>query len=216
MRVRTPDRAWIVPSDRAVYMPGGTPHALAMHGAVVMCTLYIRAGARPDLPPEPLVMAASDLLQALIMALLEEPVAYAAGSRGERLSRLALEEIVRADPLGLSIPMPQDPRLARICEALMLAPSDDRPLEAWADQAGASGRTLARLFQSQCDLPFARWRQRVRFHHAIAAIGRGQPIAEVARSVGYRSPSAFAAAFRQEVGVTPKMLGQAGKYRAPP
>jgi AraC-like DNA-binding protein len=203
MRVRTPAAAWIVPSDRAVYMPAGIPHALVMHGAVHMCTLYVSVGVLDGLPREPTAIAASDLLRALILALLDEPVGYGPGSRGDRLGGLALEEIARAAPVSLSIPMPADARLKRICEALMREPADARALDRWAEQVGASERTLARLFQAECQMSFAQWRQRVRFHHAIAALGRGRSVAEAARDVGYRSPSAFTAAFRRAFGMTP-------------
>jgi AraC-like DNA-binding protein len=47
-------------------------------------------------------------------------------------------------------------------------------------------------------------------HHeginAIDALARGTPVATVARSHGYRSASAFAAAFREVVGVSPREI----------
>lgn len=203
MRVRTPNATWIVPPDRAVYMPATTPHAITMAGAVEMTTLYISPGSAEGLPGMPQGFAVSELLRALIRALIAEPVTYQAGSRADRLSALALEEISRADALALSIPMPSDPRLLRICQALMSEASDDRSLDAWADEAGASGRTLARLFRAECEMGFAQWRQRVRFHYALEALGRGRSVAAVARDVGYNSPSAFTAAFRRELGMPP-------------
>lgn len=221
MQVRTDSHAWIVPPDRALYLPAGIEHRVDMRGPVEMRTLYIASGAgrlaggEPH-PPVPAAMAglprtvtvfaASLLLRALVPALLEEPVAWQPGSRGDRIAGLLLDEITRAEPLALSIPMPQDRRLLRLCEAMLEAPDAPLSLDAWAHRAGASRRTLARLFQHECGMTFTAWRQRVRFHSAVDALSHGVPVAEVARACGYRSPSAFTAAFRQVLGVPPRSL----------
>src|ERR1043165_7419291 len=41
MRVRTERDAWIVPPDRAVYLPARTIHSISMRGDVELRTLYI-------------------------------------------------------------------------------------------------------------------------------------------------------------------------------
>src|SRR5438477_10114396 len=41
MRVRTEREAWIVPPDRAVYVPRRITHSIRMSGDVAMRTLYI-------------------------------------------------------------------------------------------------------------------------------------------------------------------------------
>lgn len=206
MRIRTERHAWIVPPDRALYMPAGVSHSLVMRGPVEMRTLYIDRRSRPGLPAEPVAFRASPLLRALVLALLDEPVAFEPRSRAARISGLILDEIARASPLALSIPMPIDRRLLKLCEALIEDPAGAATLDDWADASGASRRTLARLFQSECGVTFTEWRQRVRFHAAMELLSRGEPVAAVARASGYRSPSAFAAAFRAVVGVSPRAV----------
>lgn len=206
MQVRTDAAAWSVPPDRALYLPGGVMHRVDMRGPVEMRTLYIAPGAATGLPRVVAVFAASELLRALVLALLDEPLAFEAGSRGERIAALLLDEIARAEPLALSLPMPRDRRLLKVCEALIEAPDTGLSLDAWADRAGASRRTLARLFRHQCGITFTAWRRRVRFHAAMDALSRGATVADVARVSGYRSPSAFTAAFRQALGVVPTAL----------
>lgn len=206
MRVRTGAEAWIVPPDRAVYIPGGTEHSVSMRGAVEMRTLYLEPGAAPGLPRAPAVIQVTDLLSALIVALIEEPLLYDEEGRGGAIAALIHSEIARAGRLSLVVPMPADPRLARMCLALLADPADDRTLGAWAELAGASARTLARLFRDEVGLSFAAWRQRVRFHNALEALVRGEPLVRVAARNGYRSPSAFSAAFRNAMGMTPSAL----------
>jgi AraC-like DNA-binding protein/quercetin dioxygenase-like cupin family protein len=209
MRVRTEHAAWIVPPDRAVYVPGRTIHSISMRGDVAMRTLYIARNAVPDLPSGATVMAVSDLLRELILALIDEPILYDRTGRGGAIVSLILSEIMRAPRLPLVIPMPHDPRLRHLCTRLIANPSDMRTLDEWSDSAGASARTLARLFESELRLTFTAWRQRVRFHNALEAIAQGQPIERIAADNGYRSPSAFSAAFRALMGHAPSGLRSA-------
>lgn len=207
MRVRTTSEAWIVPPDRAVYVPAGLPHSVAMRGPVDMRTLYIDPKVRTDLPRRAVVLEVADLLRALVLALMEEPVLYDDTGRAGDIARLVLSEIATADTLQFVVPMPQartgDKRLERLCARLLDDPADHRTLDNWAEDVGASARTLARLFQRGLGMSFNVWRQRVRFHNAIEALMRGEPIAEIAAANGYRSTSAFTAAFRKSVGVPP-------------
>lgn len=206
MRVATAREAWIVPPDRALYVPGGLKHGVAMRGRVEMRTLYIKPGVSPGLPDKPAVLEISDLLRTLILALLEEPVLYEQKGRGGLLAGLILDELTRAQHLQLVIPMPRDERLKWLCKALLDDPARPETLDEWAEEAGASTRTLSRLFSSEVGLSFTQWRQRVRFHNAMEAIVRGEPIGEVAHANGYESASAFTAAFRKALGVTPRSL----------
>jgi len=206
MRIRTETEAWIVPPDRAVYIPGHVVHSVAMRGAVEMRTLYIGQPQGARLPRSPVVLDVTPLLRALILAMLDEPVTYTQDTRADRIARLILDEIARSEPLAMSIRMPQDKRLLRLCEALIDDPSRTLTLDEWADQAGASRRTLARLFRAECQMTFTAWRQRVRFHSAVEALARGASVGEAARQQGYGSVSAFTAAFRRAFGVTPRSV----------
>ena len=204
MRVQTETEAWIVPPDRAVYLPAGTRHTVAIRDDLEMRTLYIDNGA--GVAARPSVLEMSDLLRALILALIEEPVVYDEGGRGGLIARLILIELAAARRLPLVVPMPSDRRLRRVCDALLANPENTASLEVLACEAGASARTLARLFKRQLNMGFAAWRQRVRFHNAVEALAAGDAIGQVARDNGYRSASAFSAAFRKAMGMTPSAI----------
>lgn len=210
MRVRTDAEAWLVPPDRAVFVPAGTRHTIGIRGDLDMRTLYIADGAA-GLPARASVIEVSDLLRSLILALFDEPVLYDEHGRGGLIARLILIELAAAPCLSLMVPMPTDARLRRICDTVLAAPESQAGVEQWAALAGVSSRTLARLFERQLGMGFAVWRQRVRFHNAVESLAAGRPIAEVARANGYRSASAFAAAFRKVMGVSPSGIRGAGK-----
>jgi AraC-like DNA-binding protein/quercetin dioxygenase-like cupin family protein len=211
MRVRTRTDGWIVPPDRAVYLPAHTEHAIRIRGLVTMSTLYIVRRHHDDLPLAPTVLEVSPLLRELVLALIDEPVIYDEQGRGGAVASLILDEIARARQLPLVIPMPRDARLQRVCDALLADPASRLTLEGWVDVAGASVRTLARLFEEELGVSFVAWRQRVRFHNALEAIIAGDPISRVAMRNGYRSASAFSAAFRNVMGQSPSSLRVVGR-----
>ena len=96
---------------------------------------------------------------------------------------------------------------ADLCTVLQEHPDDDaQPWPRWAVEAGASERTLARLFVRETGLGFGEWRQRLRLLLSLDALEAGDSVTDVALAHGYESTSAFIAAFRGMFGVTPGEL----------
>ena len=160
------------------------------------------------LPKQPVLVEISGLLRELILALLEEPVAYEESGRGGIVARLILTELTRLPDRQLDVPMPRDMRALRVARALLDNSSIDHDLDRWADQAGASRRTLARLFRSETGLGFAEWRARLRAIDGLARLSAGASVAETAASVGYASPSAFSAMIHRTLGSPPRRLAK--------
>ena len=203
MRLRTDDEAWLVPPGLALCIPAGLSHSVNMHGSVSMRTLYIDASASAGLFASLSVVSVSDLLRELILAVSEMPADVSTEKRNELVAKLILVEIENSQKLRLQIPLPRDPRLQRLCARLFAQPSDARTLGEWADVVGASERTLSRLFGREMGVSFAEWRQRMRFQNALEELSNGDSIARVAKQNGYRSSSAFSAAFRKSMGYPP-------------
>jgi AraC-like DNA-binding protein len=82
-------------------------------------------------------------------------------------------------------------------------PADNRTQAEWAQQIGASERTLGRLFIRHLGMNFGAWRRRLRLLEAIDRLGDGASVTEVAYELGYGSPSAFIAMFRENLGIAP-------------
>jgi len=66
-----------------------------------------------------------------------------------------------------------------------------------------SGRRLARAFCGDTGRSSGRWGTRVGRQASLPHLGEGRPGGAVARLVGYRTTSAYVAAFRAHTGVTP-------------
>ncbi|MBR0673703.1 AraC family transcriptional regulator [Neoroseomonas soli] len=213
MRVTTDAARFTVPPARALWLPAGLPHAVAMPGGLAMRALFLRSDAAKRAGPErPAVLSVSPLLRELILAACAEPLEWDEQGRGGHLAALILEEIAHAPTLPLAVPQPRDPRLLRLVAALAANPASPLTLEDWASGTGASPRTLRRLFQAETGMGFARWRQALRLAEAAALLANGSPPARAAAAVGYSSGPAFGAAFRAVFGITP---GRAGEGRRP-
>ncbi len=203
MTVTATAGCWVVPPQRAVWMPAGAEHAIRIDRDLSMRSLYIRPDAVAGMPAVCRVVAVSALLRALILRAMTVPPLYDEDGPDGRVLRVLLDELGALPSAPLYLPQPQDPRLKRVTAALLAEPADPRPLDAWARQAGASPRTLARLFLAETGLGFRAWRQRARLLHALAALADNEPVTAVAFEAGYNSTSAFIAAFKRAFGATP-------------
>jgi AraC-like DNA-binding protein len=209
MRVETAEAAWIVPPARALWLPPKWPHSVTMRSQIEMRTVYIDAAGCRSLPQQPVLAEISGLLRELILALLEEPVDYDECDRGGIVARLMLTELARPQERRLAVPMPRDLRALRVARALLDDSSIDFDLDRWADEAGASRRTLARIFRNDTGLGFAEWRARLRAIDGLARLSDGASVAATAASVGYASPSAFSAMIHRTLGYPPRRLAKA-------
>jgi AraC-like DNA-binding protein len=203
MTVTTPHGTWVVPPQRAVWVPPGVDHESRMYGGVAMRTLYIEPRAARAMPDRCCVVTIAPLLRELILEATRLPLDYEQRGRDGRLMRLVLDELAASPAEPLHLPQPQDKRLRRICDALQRDPSDAASLEDWAARVGASARTLARAFARETGMGFSTWRQQARLAAALQRLAAGAPVTTVALDLGYASPSAFTAMFRRSLGKRP-------------
>lgn len=200
MTVTAAAGAWVVPPSQALWIPPHLAHAIRMTGPVAMRTLYLGREVAGFLPDGPQVLVVTPLLRELILRMVESPVRR---DPGGHLTALILEELRVAPALPLRLPMPRDPRLLRLCRALLGNPGDERKLPQLAHLAGASPRNLARLFQAELGMSFTAWRQQARLLEALRRLGEGEAVTTVALDLGYATPSAFTYMFRRALGAPP-------------
>ena len=203
MRVAADGSMWVVPPQRALWMPAGVEHGITMLSDVTMRTLYLRDDAAAAMPPSCRVLPVSPLLRELIVRATELPLQYDEDGPAGHVIALLLAELHGLQSLPLQLPMPQEARLRALCLALLAAPGDQRTLREWAQSVNASERTVARLFQNETGLSFGAWRQQARLLEAMGRLGSGAPVTQVALDLGYDSVSAFSAMFRRAAGASP-------------
>ena len=131
MRVDTENGAWVVPPQRAVWIPAEQSHQVLMHRASTR-SLYIDPAVtpRPGLACE--VLQVSPLLRHLLIEAVQAPADYRAGERNGALFDLLLHEVGRAAPLPLQVPLPASHGLSTLCRKFLHAPNIRMTVDDWA------------------------------------------------------------------------------------
>lgn len=216
MQVRTPQGVWLVPPQRALWVPPFVEHEIRMLSNVSMRTLYIGEKEGQGIGERCRLLEVSVLLRELILALLAESNDYRPDSRGGHVAELIMSELSRAQAIPVEIPWPRDRRLAAICEAILEDPGRQFSLADWAGLGGASVRTVIRLFPKETGLQFRHWVQQVHLSEALVRLSKGEPVGVVAQALGYKSQSAFSSMFRKALQSTPNHYLQRQERRRVP
>jgi AraC-like DNA-binding protein len=207
MQVTTPKGRWLVPPDRAVWVPARFVHAIDVLADIEMRTLYFdfawlkRERFAAKLTSE-FVVRVSPLLHQAILGLFDRDNAP---ERTALLVKLVMLELHRAEDSATFIPLPHEPRCRRAADIVLRAPAAAHEIEILAERVGTSARTLSRLFTAETQLSFKSWCQRARIAAAIQklAVEPKVSIKQLAADFGYASVPAFSHAFRQVTGKTP-------------
>ena len=207
MQVTTPKGRWLVPPDRAVWVPARLEHAIDVLADIEMRTLYfdlawLASEQRSESLRSEFVVRVSRLLRETILALFDgrnNP------ERTEVLVRLAVLELHHAEDSATFVPLPQEPRCRRAADIVLGDPTGAHQIETLARAVGTSARTLSRLFSSETQLSFKSWCQRARIASAIERLSTDANVLvkQLASDLGYASVPAFSHAFRQVTGKTP-------------
>ncbi|WP_128915776.1 helix-turn-helix domain-containing protein [Granulicella sibirica] len=195
---------WIVPPQRAVWLPPGCLHRIGSLGPVAMRALYIRRDVCPSEAPEvPRMIGVSALLRELMLRVMDIPVEYDQQGQDALIIAALLGEIkwTAVEPVGL--PTLRDRRLRRMEDILLRTPNDRSTLDQWAERLGVSRRTLNRLLQREANLTFQAWRDQMRAFSALPLMAEGRRLTEIADTVGYDTAWSFTAMFKRVTGVAP-------------
>lgn len=201
---------YLVPPQRAVWIPPGHAHEWYTPRPSVDCGLYIMPGMLPDDERFGRVhaMEVTFLVRELIHALSTQRHEYVKGPVS-RMVHVLLDQIALLPVVDFPSVMPQDHRLVELSTQLIDEPDSQTTIREWCTRLGMSERTLARQFQRQTGESVGRWRQQVRMRHALECLEAGENVTAVALNCGYQSVSSFIAVFKKVFGQTPGQLLQA-------
>jgi AraC-like DNA-binding protein len=189
MTAMTEEGAFMLPSGYAVLLAPDLPHAVETFGETEMHSVYIEEGILRGCWEQTRILKVSPLLDASIQALVKEPLLYDENGRGQHLSALILDEIRDADLQPLTVPLPAERQLRKLCRNLLGNPGLDLTIDNWADEVGMSRRTMTRKFRQETGMSFIEWRQRLRVSHVMRRRAEGTPLAVASVEAGYQSVS---------------------------
>jgi AraC-like DNA-binding protein len=117
---------------------------------------------------------------------------------------LLLDQLAGVTRVPQQLPTPRDHRARLVATSLRDAPHQSASVATLARRAGASRRTIERLFARDTGMTMAEWRRRLRLLHAVRPLAEGESVTAVSLAIGYTSVSAFIAVFKDEFGLTPR------------
>lgn len=197
------DALWIVPPQSALWVPGGVSHRIRGRAPLEGYSLFVEPRADARLPRECCAVSVSTLFRELLFRLASRPAQYDVDGPDARLVGVLLDELAAAKVENHRLPMPTEPRLRRLVEAMVANPGDASTADTWARRVGIGERTLNRLLVKETGLSFGRWRQRLHATLAIQRMARGASVKQVAMELGYGSASSFVTMFRKALGTSP-------------
>ena len=201
--VEAGDFHFVLPPDRAAWVPPGVRHGVRYAADVAFRGLFVARDLCAVLPDRCAVVSVDPLARELIREAVRIPWDYAEESREARLMQVLIDRLAVLPAPALRLPEGRDRRVRRVIQALRDDPADPRGVDAWAAVVHSSERTLARRFLADTGLTFAAWRRRLRLLTAMQRIAAGDSVTRIAIDLGYRTTSSFTTMFTRELGVPP-------------
>lgn len=195
--------SWLLPAERALWIPAGVEHSVSMVGPVLARSIFADSALRVRSSASCEVIVVSPLLHALLMAV------YEAKDGGDDLRKkmrmsLLMMEVRRAPVEPLAMALPTTKTLASKCRRYLANPTPHETIDDWSDELGMSRRAFTRVFRRETGQSFASWRQKACLFAALPRLAAGETVTSVAFTLGYSSAAAFTSMFRRVLGETPR------------
>jgi AraC-like DNA-binding protein len=198
MTVGTPAGSWIAPPTWAVWVPAGVEHGIRFVGESALRTAYLRPDRHAELPAGCRALAVSPLLRELIVRATAIGMLDGRDPTEAAIARLIVADLGEPGPPPFTLPEPTSP--ATVDAARLIT---EKGAAAVARTVGLGLRTLERRFLAETGMTLGRWRQQRMLLRGLERVAGGASVKDAAAAAGYRSSSAFVAAFRNAFGATP-------------
>lgn len=205
MHVETPQGNWIIPPERAVWIPPQMPHQLTMFN-VKTCSLYIVPEYAPRQTDQCEVLCISPLLRQLLLTAPE--LDESPSARNQLVFDLILAELQMAATIDLHLPLPEHQALLNICQKFLTTPNIHLSPQQIAAELCISERHFSRLFKQEVGMSFSKWRQHACVLLSLEKIMQGHSIQNIAYDFGFKNPAAFSTMFQRLLGLSPSRYFQ--------
>lgn len=203
IQIHTAGGIWTLPQGRALWIPARQPHQTHAQGKVITYNYYCSdKGQVSDFYAVDISRLAHILMLELIANFKESQDSAEASFLMEHLLK---HELSKAPPASVPfLPLPRERRLKNIVQRLLENDKSEDTIATLGNIAGASTRTLSRLFRHDTGLTFSQWRHQLALMKSISLIAQGFSIENTAKKVGYYNGSTFNTMFRKTLGETPQ------------
>ncbi|MEM0912472.1 MAG: helix-turn-helix transcriptional regulator [Pseudomonadota bacterium] len=202
MLVKANGQAFVLPPQRALWIPAEMPHQVTCRGAVSLRTLYLDKSSI-SIDTKCHILEINPLLRSLTLEIVTMGEPDESRQRDKHIINLLLLELASAPKIPHMAPMPNDPRLLDVCNEIICFPAQSKTIASFARAAGMSQRSFTRHFKQQTGMSLNIWRQQVRLQEALSLLLSGTTVSVAANKVGYESVSAFCTIFTRAFGMPP-------------
>ena len=137
MTIFTPAGSWVIPPNRALWVPDGTPATVRTTGRVAVRALYLSASLHA-LPAETRAVNLPPLTRELVLHAVRSCPLDLAHATDAALLTLLIDQLQTLPDAPLQLPRPRDPARADMADAIIAEPAEDlNELAARAARAGA-------------------------------------------------------------------------------
>jgi AraC-like DNA-binding protein/mannose-6-phosphate isomerase-like protein (cupin superfamily) len=199
---------WLLPPQRAAWIPSAMRHRVRATGPVALRTVYLDPGVAAPEARAPRVFSVSPLAREMILYAMrwgpsERPVDPLARAFFGAFVALLAEWFGGAQPYYL--PTARSPELGRAMRIALERVHEPLTAAQVARAAGLSTRTLARRFADEAQTTWRRFLHDARMLKAMDLLAQpGARVTEAAFAVGFESLGAFSRAFERFAGESPR------------
>jgi AraC-like DNA-binding protein len=192
---------WITPPTMVLWLPCGTLHNAYAYGDFESYAVWVDADA--GMPTECCIASVTPLLRELLLRAAGFPEKAPADSHERRILDVIMGEIALLPWENLGLPMPTNPRIRPLVDAMIADPASRVPAGTWAARFALSERTMSRLFVEDFGMSWGDWKRQLLVTLALQRMAGGSSVHNVALSLGYESASSFIAMFKRTLGKPP-------------
>lgn len=195
------NNVWIAPPTTVLWLPGGTLHEAYAYGDYGSYAVWVDADA--EMPTKCCIASVTPLLRELLLRAANFLEKAPADSHESRILDVIMGEIALLPWENLRLPMPTNPRIRALVEAMIGDPASTASATHWAARFGMSERTMSRLFIQDLGMSWGEWKRQLLVTLALQRMANGSSVQSVALSLGYESASSFIAMFKRTLGKPP-------------
>jgi AraC-like DNA-binding protein len=204
LRVTSNESVWIVPETHAIWIPSEISHQVDSETYIQLRNLYIDPSYSIRKDEQSIVMVTMSALMREVILTLSDASDHLTEQRIKHLGLVAIDELQVLKPFNNYIHAGKDPRLQRLISYMVKYPHNTLSLPVLATKAGASVRTIERLFKSETGMTFRQWRSRFRLMNSLVQLTHDKSTTNLAHELGYKSVSSFISTFKSQFGCTPQ------------
>jgi AraC-like DNA-binding protein len=203
MSVATEAGSWVAPATWAIWVPAGIRHGIRFVVDSAFRTAYFRPDWTDNCPTVCTVVSVSALLRELILRTIKIGKLDRRHPLETAIAALIVSELQVSGARSLSLKQPTSEAMCRAARLMTKRSPQTATVSSLASAVGAGTRTFERQFFAETGMTPGRWRQHQAMLTGLESLASGTAIKIVAAQSGYRTASAFIAAFRKIFGTTP-------------